>query len=701
MTRSVTQSTRDLVLDGLLRSAPLAVFAFQADGTCVFSEGSALHQLGFRPQELVGTDLWEMYRAEPHILDRMRRALDGETVQATDTIGERTYDTWFLPLTDSTADEPMAVGISVDVTDRVLAQAAGHLYRAFAEAAPQFIALARVDGPVLYVNPGGRQLAGIPDDVDLRTTTIQDFLTPAGLTASLEVEQPAVIRDGHWTGETTLRHWPTGEGIPVQVSSFLVADLDTGEPLALATVQSDIREVVAGRLAVQRQIAHQRGLLHHLHEAQEAERQRIAGDIHDDTVQVMAAVTLRLQSLRRALEPVLPPERLAELETLDRSVRDATTRLRRLLVELDEPFVDSDDLASALRQVADASAAAGGPTASAEVEIDGQPSPIVARAVLRIAHEALTNVRKHARADTVTLRLLQQPGEYVLQVVDDGTGLAPGADSRGPQHRGVRGMRERAESVGGSLVVSSRPGGGVVAEARLPTLLGYPGAEVSLPDSRTFLHQVMESISDAYCALDADWRYVYMNRAWYALFRRDRSEPVVGKVAWDEFDVGPEFAAAWHRARDEQVEVEVTGHYEAWDIWIHNRILPTAGGLSIYARDVTDEVRAAREAERNARMVRCGLQLARAMATGGSDDATVLRDAAAALVDGWPLLGVRLSWPGGSVEAGTTAGQVRPVPLEVSGREVGTVELVGEDEPVDADLLQLLALRLSAVVPVR
>ncbi len=104
----------------------------------------------------------------------------------------------------------------------------------------------------------------------------------------------------------------------------------------------------------------------------------------------------------------------------------------------------------------------------------------------------------------------------------------------------------------------------------------------------------MESISDAYCAIDVDWRYVYMNRAGYTLLNRDPADSLVGKVIWDEFDIAPEFEAAYRRARDEQVPVEVVGYHAPWDRWIHNRVLPTAGGLSIFARDVTEERRQAR-----------------------------------------------------------------------------------------------------------
>ncbi len=351
MTTGQVRSVRDLVLDAVLHAAPLMVFAYDRDGTCTFSEGAGLSAVGVSPGEVVGANLWDYYADNPDMVERLRRPLRGETFLETDRVGDRTFDTWYLPLGEDAEGVTAALGISMDVTDRTRAEEDLELYRAFVDAAPQFIALARLDGTVLHVNPGGRRMAGIPDDVDVTATTIADYLTADGLAASIEVEQPAVVRDGRYEGETTLRHWPTGEGIPVRVASFLVTDPATGAPLALATVQSDLREVVAAREAMQRHVAHQRGLLVHLHEAQEAERQRIAGEIHDDTVQVMAAVNLRLQSLRRSLEPLLPADRVAELVALDLAVRETTGRLRRMLVELDPPPATGDDVADALRSV--------------------------------------------------------------------------------------------------------------------------------------------------------------------------------------------------------------------------------------------------------------------------------------------------------------------------------------------------------------
>lgn len=113
---------------------------------------------------------------------------------------------------------------------------------ALVNASPSFVAIASLDGQVLFVNDFGRQLIGIPRDVDVTLTTIIDYLTPEGIEQSLNIEQPAVKRDGFFQGTTTLKDWRTGEGIPVDVTSLLLRDASNDEPMVLATIQRDIRE---------------------------------------------------------------------------------------------------------------------------------------------------------------------------------------------------------------------------------------------------------------------------------------------------------------------------------------------------------------------------------------------------------------------------------------------------------------------------
>lgn len=685
----------------MLSRAPVLVFALDADGVCTYSDGAGLQLIGLRPGEVVGVNMFEMYADDAATVATMRRALAGETFLA--EYRRETgpcFDTWWLP-TWQDGVVTGALGISLDVTDRVRAIGETALYRAFVEAAPQFIAIAGLDGQLRYVNPGGRQMIGMPDEVDVTTTTVSDYLTPEGLALRVEVEQPAVVREGRYEGETTLRHWPSGGSIPVRVSSFLVRDLHTGEPTSLATVQADITEVVEARQAMEQALAYQRGLLLHLHEAQEAERQRIAGDVHDDTIQVLAAVNLRLHTLRRRLAVESASDDVfVAIDSLDDAVRAATTRLRAMLVELDPPSVLDLGLAQLVRQQAEAVLHDVGVQLSVDVAVGTEPTETVGRILMRIAQEVLTNVRKHAHAERAWLEISERDGHYHLRVRDDGVGLA--GHRADPRHLGLRSMADRAESVGGWCAVSAPLDGGTRVDAMVPARIGHPDVGELGPSQRLFLEQTMESITDAYVAIDNDWRYVYMNSAGYRLLERDPADTVIGKVLWAEFEIPPEFEKAYRRARSEQVQVEVRGYYAPWDKWIENRIFPTRAGLSIFARDVSEEVRVAAEAEAHRRLIATGRDVVVTL-TSETSLLPALRGAAQRLVDGWGLAGVRMTSPGGedrdAIEV--VVGEVTPeharleVPLAVAGTTVGAAEIFGAAGLVDLDLLKLFALRIA------
>jgi len=102
--------------------------------------------------------------------------------------------------------------------------------------------MAKLDGAVEYLNAAGRALVGIDRHEDVTRYAVANFLTDEGLRQSEEVERPAISECGSWQGESTLRHFKTGEAIPVTINSYLVMHPDTGQPLAVATVQRDIRQ---------------------------------------------------------------------------------------------------------------------------------------------------------------------------------------------------------------------------------------------------------------------------------------------------------------------------------------------------------------------------------------------------------------------------------------------------------------------------
>jgi PAS domain S-box-containing protein len=336
-------------------------------------------------------------------------------------------------------------------------------FKALVETSPDFIAIAGLDGAVRYVNPHGRELVGLAPDTDVTTTTIVDYLTPEGIEASLRVEQPAVKEHGHWEGESTLRNL-RGPATPVAIASFLMHDVHTGEPFGLATVQRDIRERLASEAAL-RALAEQReALLTRLVSAQDAERAQIAADVHDDPVQALAALDLRLGLLRARLAE-RAPDLLPVLDDAQESVSGASERLRALLFDLEPPDL-RDGLAGALQRAADEVFSTTGTVVTVHGEQEPAAAEVTRAVAYRVAKEALLNVRRHAAAAHAVVTVDGCDGWVRVRVEDDGRGLGGAGSS--PGHRGLATMRDRAALAGGLWEITERAGGGTVVTVRLP-----------------------------------------------------------------------------------------------------------------------------------------------------------------------------------------------------------------------------------------
>ena len=194
--------------------------------------------------------------------------------------------------------------------------------------------------------------------------------------------------------------------------------------------------------------ARERALSARLVEAQDDERARIAEDVHDDSIQALAAVDLRLGALRNRLR-IRAPEEAAGVGIAMEAVHGASVRLRTLLFELETPVLDaplSDGLRDAAAQIFEDSDVAW------SVDERGRaPLPQQVRvSAYRITREALVNARKHAHAGRVTVTVDATDAGVTVHVVDDGRGVAdPVAPPSGRRHSGVVGMRDRAAASGG------------------------------------------------------------------------------------------------------------------------------------------------------------------------------------------------------------------------------------------------------------
>jgi two-component system sensor histidine kinase UhpB len=196
--------------------------------------------------------------------------------------------------------------------------------------------------------------------------------------------------------------------------------------------------------------------------AQEAERARLARDLHDEANQSLTGVLLRL----RAIEHDAPDELRPELRETAEAASLAMDELLRLARELRPSALDDHGIEAALRTQVDGFARQADVEATLQVAPDlgelGADQQIV---VYRVVQEALSNIAQHADARAVSVELRRSDGRKMLRVTDDGRGFNDAVEET--PGLGITGMRERARLAGGRLRVRSRPGHGTVVELTL------------------------------------------------------------------------------------------------------------------------------------------------------------------------------------------------------------------------------------------
>lgn len=210
-------------------------------------------------------------------------------------------------------------------------------------------------------------------------------------------------------------------------------------------------------------------LLNHLVVAESEERKRIAADIHDDSIQVMAAAGMRLQMLRRKLSD---PEHLVLLDQVEETVAASIKRLRALMFQLRPPALEREGLRAALLGLLDDRFRDTDTAFSVHSDLESEPRYDTRAAAYQIASEALINARKHAEASNVRVSLGRTDEGLLVTVADDGAGFVADDHEPAPGHLGMVNMRERAAVLGGTCRVSSAPGEGTVVEIWIPWASG-------------------------------------------------------------------------------------------------------------------------------------------------------------------------------------------------------------------------------------
>lgn len=194
-------------------------------------------------------------------------------------------------------------------------------------------------------------------------------------------------------------------------------------------------------------------LSNHLQRIKEEERERIARDVHDVLGGTLVAMKFEMSLLESKLDTQLAQAR-ERARNVGRMVDDAIATVGRVTRELRPGILKDFGLAAAIESQGEDFAQRTGITCNILcTDHDLDPDYDTALALFRIFQEALTNVSKHARASEVNVRLMQEGDEVVLEIADDGCGLAA-ADLQKPRSFGLRGIRERMSSLSGRLELS-------------------------------------------------------------------------------------------------------------------------------------------------------------------------------------------------------------------------------------------------------
>ncbi|MCX2951469.1 sensor histidine kinase [Lentzea sp. NEAU-D7] len=201
----------------------------------------------------------------------------------------------------------------------------------------------------------------------------------------------------------------------------------------------------------------------------QAERERLASEIHDTLAQGLSSIQLLLRAAERAL-PAQPEKAAGYVGQARHCAVDNLAEARRFVAALAPPGLEGTSLADALDRLCTTTSERHAATVG--FHLTGPPVPLPTAhevTLLRIAQSALANAVSHSGAQAITVTLGYQSDQVAIEVVDDGTGFGPlplpGADTGG---FGLATMRARARALGGTLTVDSTPGRGTALAARLP-----------------------------------------------------------------------------------------------------------------------------------------------------------------------------------------------------------------------------------------
>jgi PAS domain S-box-containing protein len=451
--------------------APVGIYQARRDGTLVTANEALARMLGYETvDELLGVTLDSDVYFDERERQRLIREHEHRGYAADVEVRWKKKDgspIW-VQLTAHTikgADGATVCfeGFVRDITERKLAEealaASEERYRELFENARDAMYVHDLKGRYTSVNQAAEKLLGFTRE-EIIGRHYSNFVAPSHLKYPRENLCKKLDDELETIYEVDLIA-KDKRRVPVEVSSRLI--LENGEPIG---VQGTARDITERRQAQEVLRTYSRRLI----DAQEAERRRIARELHDEIGQVLTAVKINMQAAQALCETSDSARHFHDsFKVIDEGLR----QVQNLSLDLRPPHLDGFGLTVALRWYVDRFSQRTG--IPAELYCEQPEDERLARELetvcFRIAQEALTNVARHSGAKRVSVQLKRSNGALHLAVSDDGCGF-DASRMRSPliakATLGLRGMEERAQGVGGTLEIRSIKGNGTEVHCRLP-----------------------------------------------------------------------------------------------------------------------------------------------------------------------------------------------------------------------------------------
>ena len=336
-----------------------------------------------------------------------------------------------------------SLGVGRDITERKEAEEA---YRDLVEKISDVIYAADTNSVITFINPAIETLIGLPPDQVVGKSFAQ-FVHPDDLGPLQDNFQDLLSGATPDSNEYRILT-ASGETRWVRISSQRIRDGD--QVTGLQGVVTDITE----RKILQKKLKEA---------ATNAERDRLARELHDTVTQSLYSINLQSDAISMALSSGNQDKAERRLEILKEIAQEAMTEMRLLIYQLHPQVLQEEGLAVAIRQRLNAVEVRSGVVADFQVEGERRLPAKIESTLFQIAKEGLNNILRHAKASEILVRLSFGPNICRLKIQDNGVGFDP--ESLGLYvGYGLANMRDRLEKIDGALTIDTQPGAGTILD---------------------------------------------------------------------------------------------------------------------------------------------------------------------------------------------------------------------------------------------